>query len=115
MVATAHLDRDILDELRAIMGDDFAGLLNTFLQDSMQRVATIEREHVAANASGLRAAAHSFKGSSSNMGARQLAQLCKQIEELALTGDVAACAPLVAGLAAEFAAVRTDVEALLAG
>lgn len=114
MVATAHLDRDVLDELRMIMGSEFAGLLNTFLQDSSQRVATIEHELAARNATGLRAAAHSFKGSSSNMGARQLAQLCKQVEELALAGDVDACAPLVAELAAEFGAVRQEVDSLLA-
>lgn len=113
MVATAHLDRDILDELRMIMGTEFAGLLNTFLQDSAQRVAAIERELAARNATGLRAAAHSFKGSSSNMGARQLAQLCKQVEDLAVTGDVDSCAPLVAELAMEFDAVRGEVEALL--
>lgn len=112
-MTTTHLDRDILDELRVIMGSDFGGLLHTFLQDSKQRVEAIQREFAALNATGLRAAAHSFKGSSGNMGARQLAQLCKQLEELALAGDVAGCAPLVSGLAAEFAAVRQDVEALL--
>lgn len=113
-MATAHLDRDTLDELRMIMGTEFSGLLNTFLQDSTQRVATVERELAARNATGLRAAAHSFKGSSSNMGARQLAQLCREIEDLALAGDLEACAPLVTALVAEFAAVRQEVDALLA-
>jgi HPt (histidine-containing phosphotransfer) domain-containing protein len=113
MVATVHLDGDILDELRVIMGNDFAGLLNTFIQDSTQRVAAVEREFAAGNAIGLRAAAHSFKGSSSNLGAHQLAHLCRLIEDLALAGDLAACAAPVGELGAEFVAVKNEVDALL--
>lgn len=113
MSAMAHLDREILDELRMIMGNEFGGLLNTFLQDSAQRVATLQGELAKRSDTGLRGAAHSFKGSSSNMGARQLAQLCKQIEECALAGDIDACTPLVSALVAEFEAVRSEVDALL--
>jgi HPt (histidine-containing phosphotransfer) domain-containing protein len=115
MIATTHLDGDILDELRVIMGDDFAGLLHTFIQDSTQRVAAVESEFAARNATGLRAAAHSFKGSSSNLGARRLAYLCRQIEDLALAGDLDACTAPVGELATEFAAVKREVDALLAG
>lgn len=115
MIATAHLDGDILDELRVIMGDEFAGLLHTFIQDSSQRVEAVERELGARNAVGLRAAAHSFKGSSSNLGARQLAQLCRQIEDLALAGDIDGCTALVGELVVEFDAVKREVDSLLAG
>jgi histidine phosphotransfer protein HptB len=115
MIATAHLDGDVLDELRGIMGDEFAGLLQTFIQDSTQRVAAVEREFAARDATGLRAAAHSFKGSSSNLGARQLAHLCRQIEDLALAGDLDACAAPVGELTTEFAEVRREVDSLLMG
>ncbi|HSB94800.1 MAG TPA: Hpt domain-containing protein [Spongiibacteraceae bacterium] len=113
MIATQHLEREILEELRVVMGNEFSSLLQTFIQDSTQRVAAVQREFATGNAVGLRAAAHSFKGSSSNMGAGQLAHICKQIEELALAGDVAGCAPLVRDIEAEFNAVKLDVEALL--
>lgn len=115
MVATLHLDGDILDELRVIMGDDFAGLLNTFIEDSKQRVVAVEREFAARNAPALRAAAHSFKGSSSNLGAHRLAQLCRQIEDLALAGDLDACAAPVGELGAEFGLVKIEIDALLVG
>jgi HPt (histidine-containing phosphotransfer) domain-containing protein len=115
MIATAHLDGNILDELRVIMGDDFAGLLQTFIQDSTQRVAAVEREFAAGDAVGLRAAAHSFKGSSSNLGAHQLAHLCRQIEDLALAGDLGACATPVGELSAEFDAVKRELDGLMAG
>lgn len=114
MVAAQHLDQDILDELRIVMGNEFSALLQTFVQDSKQRVLAIQRELTAQDAVGLRAAAHSFKGSSSNMGARQLAQLCKQIEESALAGDVLACEPLLRELETEYRAVQQEVESLLA-
>ena len=113
-MATQHLDSEILEELRVVMGNEFAGLLQTFVQDSGQRVQAIARELAAQDAVALRAAAHSFKGSSSNMGARRLAQLCKEIEELALAGEVAPCAPLARELEAEYDAVKHEVEGLLA-
>lgn len=113
-MTTEHLDREILEELRVVMGNEFSALLQTFVQDSMQRVIAIQREMAALDAVGLRAAAHSFKGSSSNMGARYLAQLCKQIEELALAGETSACEPLLRELESEYIAVKHEVEALLA-
>ena len=112
-MTTQHLDGEILEELRMVMGNEFSALLQTFINDSSQRVAAIQREIAAQDVVGLRAAAHSFKGSSSNMGARYLAQLCKEIEELALAGEISTCAPLLQELTNEFTAVKHEVETLL--
>ncbi len=75
-----HLDRDALSALQDIMEDEYPLLLDTFLEDSRKRLGQL---HQASNAVDLGAAAHSFKGSSSNMGALRLAELCRQLEQLA--------------------------------
>lgn len=77
-MTTTTLDAAVLAELQLIMGDDFALLLQTFSDDSVQRLQALEaaREDVDA----LRRAAHSFKGSASNVGAVALAHSCLQLE-----------------------------------
>ena len=51
-------------------------------------------------------AAHSFKGSCSNMGAVLLASLCKQLEDLARREQLDGVAPLLGHIEREFAIVR---------
>lgn len=112
-VATQHLDSDTVQELRAVMGSEFANLLRTFATDSAMRIEHIERAIAGGDADALRRAAHSFKGSSGNMGAQRLSDLCRRIEEFARDGALDACISLVAQLPHEFAQVRQELDALL--
>ncbi|AIZ33462.1 Hpt domain-containing protein [Pseudomonas parafulva] len=73
-----HIDYKVLSDLREVMEDGYLQLLETFLEDSELRLSQL---HLAKDAQTLGMAAHSFKGSSSNMGAVGLAQLCQQLEE----------------------------------
>lgn len=73
-----HIDHKVLSDLREVMEDGYLQLLETFLEDSERRLSQL---HGARNADELGSAAHSFKGSSSNMGAVGLASLCQQLEE----------------------------------
>ncbi|MCW2267455.1 histidine kinase [Pseudomonas sp. MYb187] len=73
-----HIDRKVLSDLQEVMDDGYLHLLETFLDDSEKRLSQL---HEAKNATELGHAAHSFKGSSSNMGALALAELCRQLEE----------------------------------
>lgn len=104
-----HIDDEALHELQVVMGDDFAKLLRTFASDSAIRIAAIEQTAAANDNEGLRRAAHSFKGSSGNMGARQLSELCRQIEEFARDGEVERCQPIIAQLGDEFALVQREL------
>lgn len=105
-----HLDDEALRELEVVMGDDFAKLLQTFATDSAARIVAIQQTAVAADSEALRRAAHSFKGSSGNMGARHLSELCRQIEEFARDGAVEPCMPLIAELSDEFALVQRELK-----
>lgn len=57
-------------------------------------------------AEDLRQAAHSFKGSCSNMGALQLAELCRELEDLARLEQLAAAPELIDRIELEFAIVQ---------
>ena len=57
-------------------------------------------------------AAHSLKGSSGNIGARALHEVCRQIDERSKAGDLG-IAPLIASLEREFARVEAEIKRLL--
>lgn len=98
---TEHLDSLVLDELRAVLGEDFASLVSTFVTDSEKRLSALREAASAADAGKLREAAHSFKGSALNMGARQLSELCRAAEARARSGDVTGIECLVEEIASE--------------
>ncbi|WP_449434251.1 Hpt domain-containing protein [Pseudomonas putida] len=73
-----NIDLKVLRELREVMEDGYLQLLETFLEDSERRLSQL---HEAKSAAELGLAAHSFKGSSANMGAVELARLCQLLED----------------------------------
>jgi HPt (histidine-containing phosphotransfer) domain-containing protein len=90
-VADGHVDYSVLATLRDVMEGEYLNLIDVFLVDSTERVRALQQmQHTlshtpdhAAQLHELGMIAHSFKGSSSNMGAVHLAQLCSQLEDLA--------------------------------
>ena len=68
-----HLDSSVLVTLQDVMEDEYPVLLDTFLVDSEERLLILHQAEQAADALALQLAAHSFKGSCSNMGALILA------------------------------------------
>jgi HPt (histidine-containing phosphotransfer) domain-containing protein len=103
-VSEIHLDRDVLSTLREVMEDGYPELLDTFLEDSEARLRVL---HEARDAEKLSATAHSFKGSSSNMGALRLAELCGELEQRAKQPSLGGIEKLVNEIDSEFAFVRT--------
>lgn len=77
-----ELDRDMLNELVDVMGREFRTLVNSFIQDGDRRIATLEQAIREGDAERVREVAHGFKGSSSNLGAPRLADLCMKLESL---------------------------------
>jgi len=105
----SHLDYDALNTLKDVMEDDFNLLIETFIQDSTERLLKLQAIIHSENADLIRRAAHSFKGSSSNIGAMPLSGLCAALEQKALAGDFGSLDEDLHGIEAEFA----QVEALL--
>jgi HPt (histidine-containing phosphotransfer) domain-containing protein len=100
---TQHLDYSVLNALQDVMEEEYPLLLDTFINDSETRLKHL---HKTRDALELRLAAHSFKGSSSNMGALHLAELCHQLEERTKQPVLLGTEELIERIDAEFAAVR---------
>jgi histidine phosphotransfer protein HptB len=77
-VVDVHLDPDVLSGLQEVMEGEYPKLLETFLDDSQKRIEALRTARDDAKALGR--IAHSFKGSSGNLGAVRLAQLCQRLE-----------------------------------
>jgi HPt (histidine-containing phosphotransfer) domain-containing protein len=85
--------------------DGVAELAALFLTDTPPRVRAIHEALDAKDASGLREAAHTLKGTASNLGARRLASVCLQIESAARQGDTQVGSVLLPQLDDEYARV----------
>ncbi|VVO77744.1 hypothetical protein PS838_01634 [Pseudomonas fluorescens] len=107
-MADTHLDRDVLSALQEVMEDGYPDLLETFLADAEERLKLLRR---ADNTDQLGAAAHSLKGSSSNMGATRLAELCHDLEQRAKHKSLEGIEALVGEIDGEFTLVRPLYEA----
>ncbi|WP_049629923.1 Hpt domain-containing protein [Cellvibrio sp. pealriver] len=104
-----HLDLDTLNTLKQVMEDDFSLLVDTFIQDSSDRIASLRQLIEGADADQIRRAAHSFKGSSSNVGALQLSALCAAMEKKALAGNFNGLAADLSQIEIEFAKVEDSL------
>lgn len=99
-----HLDPAVLSGLQEVMEGEYPKLLDTFLDDSQKRVEALRKARDDAKALGR--IAHSFKGSSGNLGAVRLAQLCQRLEAESVGSAVGDLGELVDQIDREFALVK---------
>ena len=107
-----HLDRDILNTLKQVMEDDFSLLIETFVQDSRDRIASLHQLVQGTDADLIRRAAHSFKGSSSNIGAPYLSSLCSALEKKALANNFEGLTDDLMRIEEEFLNIQTSLSSL---
>ncbi|MDB4987548.1 MAG: hybrid sensor histidine kinase/response regulator, partial [Myxococcaceae bacterium] len=103
------LDRSALAELNVLGGGDPEFVRELVRMFSEQAPRYLEVARVALDVGDLQAvakAAHTMKSSSGYLGARRVAELCKQLEQLAKAGDGAAVSRAIEALTAEYDAVR---------
>ena len=108
-MADTHLDRDVLSALQAVMEEEYPTLLDIFLADSEDRLSLLRK--AGGDAKSLEEAAHSFKGSCSNMGALRLAELCNELEQRSKKRSLEGIEKLVGEIDGEFAIIRPLYEA----
>ena len=92
------LDVEVVSELQDIMGQDFQMLVESFQRDGEQRLAALDQAFAQGDANTLRSQAHSFKGSSGNLGAVRVFELCMQLESLAREGELGQVSDLLTRL-----------------
>lgn len=112
-MAAVHVDYSVLATLQEVMEDEYLTLIDVFLKDSDLRMALLRQTVRASQGGGssldlveLGLAAHSFKGSSSNMGAVRLSELCRQLEDQARLQAVEGLEDLVRSIDSEYLTIR---------
>lgn len=107
--ALGPIDYTVLETLRTLQdnGDDFvAGLIGTFLTDTVHRLVVATAAAASRDVTGVERAVHAVKGSSANLGAVGLAARCAAVVAAARADDLEAAATLLQDVDAEFIVVR---------
>lgn len=108
------LDRTVLDELHAVIGDAATQIVTVFLEDAPVMVQQLQLAAQNGDEPRMQAVAHSLKSSSANVGALSLSAIAQRIEHEARSGSLQRPAVAVALLVAEFARARVALTGYLA-
>ena len=118
MTAATVLDPNAIAELRSLNPDDndefLREIAGIFLDDTPQRIAELDQSLAAGDVPTFARAAHSIKGSSSNLGANALRAVAEDLENRVHAGGLGDVQGLVAQVKAEFARARAELAALMA-
>jgi histidine phosphotransfer protein HptB len=111
------IDPEALENLRALNPDDGDAFLREiagiFLEDTPLRIAELDQSLAAGDASKFTRAAHSIKGSSSNLGAMTLRAAAEKLETQSKTSGLAGVAPLVEAVKEEFSRAHAELGRLI--
>lgn len=111
MPAEPSLDTQLLAELKDLLAENFNELIDRYTTDSTQRFALITAAVSSQDFKTLYYEAHGVKGSSRNMGATKLAEICGKLEALGQGQQIDGVAELFAAAQIEFALVCEQLQA----
>ncbi len=104
------LDAEVVEGIRALREpgrpDPVAELIDLFLSDAAPRIRKMGSAIASGDALSLVSAAHSLKGSSSNLGARRLSDACARLEKLAKAKDFAGAQTVLPEVEEQFALIE---------
>ena len=113
MSAPLIIDPQAIENLRALTpGDDDAFLreiVGIFLEDTPKRIAELEQSLSGNDPLRFTRAAHSIKGSSSNLGAMALRAVSERLEHQSKQTGLTGVEALLAELKTEFARAATEL------
>lgn len=111
------LDPKVVDSLRQLTPagepDVLGEVLRLFIDEVPRRVERLKSAWQESNAVELQRAAHSLKGSSGNIGAHHMYEICKQLDERGKAGDFNGARHLLDSLVEEYARVEAEIQLLL--
>ncbi|OHE79506.1 MAG: hypothetical protein A2X76_08540 [Lysobacterales bacterium GWF1_69_6] len=109
------LATEVVDELRAVMGNEYLSLVRLFLEDAPRHVQALEAAATANDMAAMVAPAHTLKSASANLGAMALSAAAKRIELGARQGVLPRPAVAVAVLDSEYRRASQALHGLLRG
>lgn len=113
------IDLEAIENLRALNpgdNDEFLReIIGIFLEDTPVRLAELTQGLAAGDVGVFTRAAHSIKGSSSNIGASRLRAVAERLEHMSRKEGLAAVAPVLAELNSEFSATQAELGKFLPG
>lgn len=111
------IDPEAIENLRALNPDDGDGFLRDiigiFLEDTPQRIAELRDCLKSGDQVSFTRAAHSIKGSSSNVGATQLRAISEQLEHKSKNDGLQGLNPLIDVLDAAFGATKGELDRIV--
>lgn len=110
---TASLDNAMLESLESLLGEKFLLLVTSYLSDCKDRLGRIRSALDPLDLVVIKNEAHGIKGSSRNLGANPLADVCSEVEAQARQGDDTDLEQKVSAIEQLFAAVAVELEARL--
>ena len=115
---TTIIDSQSIENLRALNPDDndefLREIAGIFIEDTPHRIAELEESLAAGDLPKFTRAAHSIKGSSSNLGAMALRYAAEQLEHHARAQGLRNVSALMAGVKAEFERAQVALTAMIA-
>lgn len=111
------LDPAVIESLRQLTPpgepDVLKEVLQLFLDDVPGRISRLRAAWQAGDPAEVQRAAHSLKGSSGNIGATSLLEVCRQLDDQGRAGDLTQMPVLVTALESEYAKVAAEIRQLI--
>ena len=111
------IDLQAIENLRALNpgdNDEFLReIIGIYLEDTPQRIAELDQSLASGDTPKFTRAAHSVKGSSSNVGAMAVRAVAEELEHRSAKEGLDGVAPRLADLKAEYARVLAEFTKLL--
>ncbi|VAW76632.1 hypothetical protein MNBD_GAMMA12-1383 [hydrothermal vent metagenome] len=109
-----HLNAQAITELQELLGTDkFKYLVNIFCENSNKTIEILKENSTDHDFEVLYASGHSLAGSSANMGALVLCELCRQLEQQAKSKFAEHIPTLIEGIIAEHKQVLAEFAKLI--
>jgi histidine phosphotransfer protein HptB len=107
------IDPEAIENLRALSPDDGDGFLRDiagiYLEDTPNRIAELRQALASGDQITFTRAAHSIKGSSSNLGATQIRAISEKLEHQSRNHGLGGVEPLIAELEEQFEITKAEL------
>lgn len=114
MATDTPIDPEAIENLRALNPDDdgafLKDIIGIFLEDTPQRIDELKQCLTSFDQPKFTRAAHSIKGSASNLGASQVRATAELLEHQSRNSGLTGLEPLIAKLESDFAIAKAELE-----